>query len=75
MAYQKEIIWKTNTVHPPIPLEIFHKAKKSIGPDGTTRGPLWRQEEGPDESDNEGGITDHQYEFDNDTKNRFMYEE
>ena len=38
-------------------------------------GPLIRQEEGRNESDNERDITDHQYDSDNEPKNRCMYGE
>ena len=39
------------------------------------RGPLQRQEEGCHVSYNEGGVIDHEDEFENDPKNRSMYRE
>ena len=51
------------------------KAQNSIGPYGMNRGPLQRQEEGCHVSYNEGGVIDHEDEFENDPKNRSMYRE
>ena len=60
---------------PPRPPEIWRKAQKSIVPDGTTRGLLQIQEEGSHASENEGDITYHQYEFENNPQNRYIYGE